>query len=58
MRAKARLPIPIERSVANSRVRRMIPFASVLNTLATAMSVVMTEKHSTNSWTACMIRRL
>ena len=49
--------MPMERSAANSRVRRMIPFASVLNTLATAMSVVMTEKHSTNSWKACAIRR-
>ena len=49
--------MPADFSTANSRVRRMMLFASVLNTFATAMSAMMREKHITNSWMACVIRR-
>ena len=49
--------MPTDFSTANSRVRRMMLFASVLNTFATAMRAMMREKHITNSWMACVVRR-
>ena len=57
MRQNARLPMPMLLSIANSRRRRMIEFASVLNTLATAMAVVMAMKQLMNSWMVSYMTR-
>ena len=57
MRQNARLPMPMLLSMANSRRRRMIEFVSVLNTLATAMALVMRMKQVMNSCTVSAMRR-
>ena len=45
-------------STANSRVRRMMLFESVLKTLATAMSIVISENRNTKRYTMSKIRRV
>ena len=50
--------MPTDLSTANSRMRRMMLLVSVLNTLATAMSAMMTVKHRMNTWIVWNARRV